>query len=526
MLFDWFSSHPSLSKEAFTRNLQLWHSILPEWNCLPTTYKEAYRVIQPYLVSEVVLHACQNDCILFRGEFEKSVSCPKCHQPRYKTGKPNVPQRTFHYLPLGPRLSRSFGTKDISYLLQSHGGECQSTEMAGIMNDIHDSPKWKEHFHEGGLFHGDPRGIALSLCLDGLNPWSKNKATYSMWPIVLGQLNLPRSIRYQFANLLLVGIIPSQKNGGEPKNIDAYLEVLVDELISLCDWKVYDDYQKAPFHLKVKILVYVLDYQGLGKLFSLTATGSYRGCAWCLLKGQYCQHLRKVVYPANRRFLPMDHTLRADTEDFPDHCVEERIRPSYRTFKQDMFFHKAYNGAKNKSQASKLAVGTGCRGSYLLAQKLPSFDRVEQSVPDAMHTIAVQLKHLCRCLAGKAPEDSAAVRMQEKALNRFRESWPTIKASNEAKKNSRKLSRHGKGKKAPKNQSEDETSGSLPSAPFVLTKEQIEVADRRVKEVIVPAGDPFRPGPIFAGISRMNSHEWKEVWFNLPLRDCYGLFMS
>lgn len=147
MLFDWFSSHPSLSKEAFTMNLQLWHSILPEGNCLPTTYKEAYRVIQPYLVSEVVLHACQNDCILFRGEFEKSVSCPKCHQPRYKTGKANVPQRTFHYLPLGPRLSRSFGTKDISYLLQSHGGECQSTEMAGIMNDIHDSPKWKEHFH-------------------------------------------------------------------------------------------------------------------------------------------------------------------------------------------------------------------------------------------------------------------------------------------------------------------------------------------------------------------------------------------
>lgn len=29
-LFDWFSSHPSISKEAFSRNLQMWHSILPE----------------------------------------------------------------------------------------------------------------------------------------------------------------------------------------------------------------------------------------------------------------------------------------------------------------------------------------------------------------------------------------------------------------------------------------------------------------------------------------------------------------
>lgn len=32
-LFDWFSSHPSISKEAFSKNLQIWHSILPEGNC-------------------------------------------------------------------------------------------------------------------------------------------------------------------------------------------------------------------------------------------------------------------------------------------------------------------------------------------------------------------------------------------------------------------------------------------------------------------------------------------------------------
>ena len=65
-------------------------------------------------------------------------------------------------------------------------------------------------------------------CLDGLNPWSKNKATYSMWPIVLGQLNLPRQIRYQFANFLLVGIIRSQTEGSEPKDLEPYLDVLVD----------------------------------------------------------------------------------------------------------------------------------------------------------------------------------------------------------------------------------------------------------------------------------------------------------
>lgn len=110
-LFDWFSSHPSLSKEAFTRNLQLWKSLLPKGCSLPNSYKEAYSIIKPYLVPEVIFHACVNDCIVFRGEYENNLICPKCYQPRFKAGKPNIPQRTFHYLPLGPRLTRSLVQK-------------------------------------------------------------------------------------------------------------------------------------------------------------------------------------------------------------------------------------------------------------------------------------------------------------------------------------------------------------------------------------------------------------------------------
>ena len=248
-LFDWFSSHPSLSKEAFSKNLQLWHSILPEGNLLPTSYQEAYKIIKPYLDPEVIFDVCPNDCILFRGEYKDSVTCPKCEESRFKAG--NIPRRTFHYLPLGPRLVRNYGTKNISCLLQSHGGEKRGS---GSMGDIHDAPKWKEAFSADGTFKGDPRGIGLSLCLDGLNPWSKNKANYSMWPIVLGQLNLPRRIRYNFANIILVGIIPSQVKGKEPKHLDPFLEVLLDEILFLSGCKIYDAYREAPFHVKVEVI--------------------------------------------------------------------------------------------------------------------------------------------------------------------------------------------------------------------------------------------------------------------------------
>ena len=56
-----------------------------------------------------------------------------------------------------------------------------------------------------------------------------------------------------------------------------------------------------------------------------------------------------------------------------------------------------------------------------------------------------------------------------------------------------------------------EVAPSLPRSPFGLTKKDMEEADKRAKEIIVPVGDSFRPGPIFARLSKLNSHEWKEV---------------
>ena len=81
-LFDRFSSHPSLSKEAFSKNLQLWHSVLPVGSLPPTSYQEA--LIKPYIVPEVIFHVCVNDCVLYRGELKNCDVCPKCSESRFK----------------------------------------------------------------------------------------------------------------------------------------------------------------------------------------------------------------------------------------------------------------------------------------------------------------------------------------------------------------------------------------------------------------------------------------------------------
>ena len=238
------------SKEAFSKNLQLWHSILLQGNLLPTSYQEANRVIKQYLIPEFVFDICANDCIVFRGD---KVTCPKCNHSRFRTG--NIPKQTFHFLPLGPWLVRIFGIKDIFCIIHCHGGN-NNIRKWRQMSDIHDSQKMKKAFSACCTFKGDPCGIGLLMCLDGLKPWSKNKSNYSMWPTALGQLNLPRSIRYNFANLIPVAIIPSQVLGKEPKYLYLFLEVLVDEILFLSRCKIYDTNQHAPFHATVEVVIY------------------------------------------------------------------------------------------------------------------------------------------------------------------------------------------------------------------------------------------------------------------------------
>ena len=280
--FEWFTDHPGTSKEALSSMLHMQHNkILPEGNLLPDSYAAACRMIEPFLARKETYHVCPNHCVLFRNEFANMTACPKCNTSRYKHGV--TPERKFTYLPLGPRLSRMFHNKNLAEIIQAH---ISIQNTASFMHDIHDSPTWKSAYSTNGIFKGDPRGLSLAFCTDGVNPFSHNRIAYSMWPIMLTLLNLPREIRNDFGSILLLGIIPG--NGSqEPKNLDPYLEVFIDELLQLSGSTLFDAYQSAPFQLKVDVLLYVLDNPGLGKVLNMSGSGAYKGCMWCDIKGTH-----------------------------------------------------------------------------------------------------------------------------------------------------------------------------------------------------------------------------------------------
>lgn len=276
----WFTNHPGTSKQAVSDILSMQHhTILPKGNVLPDSYQKAMKVAQPFMMKPITYDVCPNDCIIFRNNNSDLEKCPKCSANRFKSEGKSA--RTFQYLPLGPRLKRLFGTSSLAKLVQEHG-----MSSTTVLHDIHDSPSWKYAYGSSGVFEGDSRGISLNLCSDGVNPFSHLRCSYSMWPIVMTLLNLPRRIRNEYCNMLLIGIIPAN-NKKEAHNIHPYLEVLVDELLSLSNVVLYDAYKEVNFKLKVEVLFYCLDYPGIGKLFNFHGAGSYKGCLWCDIKGNF-----------------------------------------------------------------------------------------------------------------------------------------------------------------------------------------------------------------------------------------------
>ena len=74
-------------------------------------------------------------------------------------------------------------------------------------------------------------------------------------------LNFPLDIRAKTKSLLLVGIIPGQK---EPKNLDPYLNILIDDISG---HTLLHSFKDEHFTLKANILLHILDYPGQNKVF-------------------------------------------------------------------------------------------------------------------------------------------------------------------------------------------------------------------------------------------------------------------
>ncbi|XP_025980464.1 uncharacterized protein [Glycine max] len=110
------------SDKSFTELLVLLKNMLPEQNTLPKNHYEAKKILCPVGMEYKKIHACPNDCILYRNEYAELRQCPMCGVSRYKVQHDELtddartknfrPAKVCWYLPIIPRFKRLFANVD------------------------------------------------------------------------------------------------------------------------------------------------------------------------------------------------------------------------------------------------------------------------------------------------------------------------------------------------------------------------------------------------------------------------------
>ncbi|KAI5328471.1 hypothetical protein L3X38_027868 [Prunus dulcis] len=251
-----------MSDVCFTELLILQGDLLPEGNTIPTSMYEAKKTLCALGLSYEKMHACPNDCILYRKEYEDSTNCPTCGISRWKEGKNSilkdgVPAKVVWYFPPIPRFKRMFQSHETAKSLTWHAAR---KSIDGQMSHPADSPSWKLLDDKWPEFGNEPRHLRLALSSDGFNPHSSLSSRYSCWPVILVTYNLPPWLCMKRKFMMLTLLISGPKQPGN--DIDVYLEPLIDDLKSL--WVgirgVYDAHNGEYFTLRAALMWTINDF--------------------------------------------------------------------------------------------------------------------------------------------------------------------------------------------------------------------------------------------------------------------------
>ncbi|XP_024004018.1 uncharacterized protein LOC112081492 [Eutrema salsugineum] len=303
-----------LSENYFDQLLVLIQDMLPEDNVLPKSTDAIKKFLKVFGFGYENIHACRNDCILYRKEFEKLESCPRCKVSRWEKNKHSnemkigIPAKILRYFPIKDRFRRMFRSKRMAEHLCWHS--TNATED-GTMRHPVDSISWAQVNDRWPDFAAEPRNLRLGLCTDGMNPFSMQNTNHSTWPVLLVNYNTPPTMCMQAENIMLTLLIPGPSAPGN--NIDVYLAPLIEDLQDL--WsegiEVYDSFAKENFTLRAILLWSISDYPALGVL----SGSKVKGKQACIVCGKdtpsmWLNFSRKYVYMGNRKRLPPGQSYR------------------------------------------------------------------------------------------------------------------------------------------------------------------------------------------------------------------------
>nr|GFA81715.1 hypothetical protein [Tanacetum cinerariifolium] len=197
---------------------------------LPPSYYAIKKTFKMIGLGYESIHACVNDCFLFRGDNNKDVHfCPVCKTSRWKdsnTSGKKVFKKVLRYFLIIPRLQRLYKSSHTAKEMTWHATR-KYTEPSKMQHPV-DGRAWKNFDTKYPNFTKELRNVRLGLTADGFNPFGKLSQDYNMWWVILTTYNLPLWLCMIESSFMLTLLIPGPKSLG--KDIDVYLRPLIDEL--------------------------------------------------------------------------------------------------------------------------------------------------------------------------------------------------------------------------------------------------------------------------------------------------------
>lgn len=301
--------------KSFTELLELLCEMLPKGNTLPKRNYDAKKILCPMGMEYKKIHACPNDCILYRNEFEDEKQCPTCGLSRYKVkdgdddeSLKRPPAKVLWYLPIIPRFKRLFANENDARNLRWHA--CDREDDGQIRHPA-DSLQWKKIDELYSDFGKEARNLRLGLATDGMNPYGNLSSNHSSWPVLLVIYNLSPSICMKRKYMMLSMMISGPKQPGN--DIDVYLSPLIEDLRML--WEegvdVFDGYSRQNFKMRAMLFCTINDFPAYGNLCGYSVKG-HKGCPICEEETCFKQlkHGKKTVYLGHRKFLKPNHPYR------------------------------------------------------------------------------------------------------------------------------------------------------------------------------------------------------------------------
>jgi hypothetical protein len=239
-LLQWKASK-GFSNTGFEELLKLIKNLLREGNTVPETTYEARCAVCPLGLEAQKIHACPNDCILYRGkEYDNLDAYPVCKACRYKIPredpgdvegvhtKKRVPAKVMWYFPIIPRLKCLFMNKTNAKLMRWHK---ETKKQDNMLRHPADGSQWTKVDRTFHTFADDARNIRFGLSMDGMKPFGEQSSGHSTWPVTLCIYNLSPWLCMKRKFIMMPVLIPSPKQSGN--EIDVYLKPLVDDLLLL-----------------------------------------------------------------------------------------------------------------------------------------------------------------------------------------------------------------------------------------------------------------------------------------------------